>query len=124
MATIRDEAPEQGKGHNNAQSCCAGNTEAVRQFALNSLNGAAIALCMGPDELRELLNKKPEGEELKQMRMRVAELVTENAMLKHELEKSKEAEKSKPKCEYDRAEEELLKFINTPQQIKFRFFRF
>lgn len=73
---------------------------------------------MSADELREILNKKDESEELRTMRMRVAELVTENAMLK-----AKAEQEAKEKGEYEKAEEELLRFINRPTQIKFRWFR-
>lgn len=87
MAELRDEECQGGKVDSPSASCGCGNTKAVQGIALNSLRGAAIGLCISPDELRELLlGGSNEGEAAK-LRVEIAELKSENARLKEDIKK-------------------------------------
>ena len=93
MATFCNEGPEKGKSDSSATSHCCGDSKGVQGFALNSLRGAAIGLCMSVDELRELLESKGEGNAAK-LRVQIAELKSDNERLRHELLQSKESFKA------------------------------
>jgi len=60
---------------------------------MNSIRGAAIALAMNVDELRELLGSKGEGDAAK-LRVQIAELKSENERLREEVRKFAEANKA------------------------------
>lgn len=95
MASICNEGgSEKPKVNPTAASCGCGDTEAVQPKDNNSLRGAAIALCMSVDELRELLNSTPKKVEekskedcdkLTQLRAEVAFLKSENLALRQEV---------------------------------------
>jgi hypothetical protein len=95
MAELCDKKTESGKGLNSSEQCCLGNPERVQGFALNTLRGAAIALCITPEELKNLLGgTKCNNEEVSKLRLRVAELETENTELRSALnERLTETEK-------------------------------
>lgn len=94
MASLRDETGPERKGNTSSESCGCADTDGVRQKDNNSLRGAAIALCMSVDELRELLNSTPKKVEekskedcdkLAQLRAEVAFLKSENFALRQEV---------------------------------------
>lgn len=107
MAELRKEETEKGEGPDCASPRCCGNPSAVRGIAINSLRGAAIALCMSPEELRELLQGKPkENEDTASLRVQIAELKSENASLKAELERYKSTNN-----QINESEREFLKLL-------------
>jgi FtsZ-binding cell division protein ZapB len=93
MAELRNEECKGGKDNPSSASCGCGNPKAVQGIAMNSIRGAAIALAMNVDELRELLGSKGEGDAAK-LRVQIAELKSENERLREEVRKFAEANKA------------------------------
>lgn len=95
MAEIRDEKGKAGEVPNATACGCGGNPPPVRKQESDSIRGAAIALCMSVDELKELLRgEKPSEskddeddlrEKVKQLRAEVAFLKSENYRLNERL---------------------------------------
>lgn len=98
MAPICNEGgSKEQKGNPASASCGCGNTDGVRQKENNSVRGAALALCMSVEELRELLDLRNGDEQTKkvaELRSQISELKSENAALKQLLEQRNDAFKA------------------------------